>query len=242
MPVVKLHCRKYVFETPNEVNYRRSLLFHLHPAFKKMNRRNKKFSVGKFLKWVLIITLVIAAIEIPIIYFFARPDKPAAATVAVSGEEKVIEQNAPANVSPAAEMPVQAQPIQNSPIEKDTIIEPPVVEKVPEPKAKPDTKKVAMPDIPKLKPERVEKAEWTDATRQQVLSQLNARRDALGGKTKCVKIRQTATSNVSNGFKIAEYLKQNGYFISGRETVSRKVKGAEVSTAGECLVVTIGTF
>lgn len=205
-----------------------------------MNRR-KQFSVGKFLKWAVIVTLVVAAIEIPIIYFFARPTKPATANVEETIQAPPPEQeNTIVTAPPAVEKQVQVQPKQSTSKPKDTTAPPLVI--APIKPAQADTKKAVVPRITPPIADPIAKVEWTETLRQQVLNQLNAHKEALGGNTRCVKIRQTSSSNVNNGFKIAEYLKQNGYFISGRETVSGKVKGALVSNNGGCLVVTIGTF
>ena len=50
------------------------------------------------------------------------------------------------------------------------------------------------------------------------------------------------TSNASNAFQVAEFLKARGFIIGGRLTVSGATKGVKVDAGESCIEVTIGTI
>ncbi len=56
----------------------------------------------------------------------------------------------------------------------------------------------------------------------------------------CIQVRRTDDSNVDNAFAMADYLQKKGYVISGRLTVAEHEQGISVSSAANCIVITIG--
>ena len=218
-----------------------------------MSRGGQSFNIKKVVKWVIIITVIMAAIEIPFVYFyFKKEDKKVA--VQPKPKEPIEEKNEVIVNQPSLETPptIVAQDLSKQEVEpkkittvsKDTAVQKPAPFEVKEQKIIVPAPVVKKPDtLPSstLKPV-VEKKTLTSAQMQDVVDRLNSKRSESGSKMKCVKIRQTASSNVSNGFKIADVLKSNGYIISGRETVSSKVKGILVSGGSDCLLVTVGSL
>lgn len=80
------------------------------------------------------------------------------------------------------------------------------------------------------------------ADMRNILSQIKASQAKANSQSHCVQIQKSAGSNVTNAFKLAEYLQQNGFIISGRETVSAKVEGIKIDVSGACVKVTVGTY
>ncbi|WP_207495696.1 hypothetical protein [Aridibaculum aurantiacum] len=218
-----------------------------------MNSRKNTFSVAKFLKIAAVVTLIIAAIEIPIIYFYFSKKNDtdtagiAATTIATAKvdtlqskfeQQKTVVTEAPAqDIKPQQQVEVSATnaPVTSAPLPVVAEVKP-ALQPVKADTAKPASKA----EQPVEKP--VKKVQLTEERMQQVLSQLNAQREKSALAGKCVKIRQTANSNVQDGFKIAGFLKSNGYIISGRETVSKTIKGIAVTAGADCMAVTIGSL
>ena len=181
----------------------------------------------------MIVTLIIAAIEIPVIYFLAKKDDPAdagtSAAKVLDKETTKEEKRAPITTLPPGQMEQPAQvntpPVAVQQQVKDT--------QLPAKKEEP----VAPPVVRETAPA---KTQWTEERREEVLQKLNSYRDGLERDVHCVKVRQTANSNVADGFSIAGYLKQHGFIITGRETINKQVRGIEVTGSGDCLAVTIG--
>jgi type IV secretory pathway VirB10-like protein len=221
-----------------------------------LNMNEKKhFSVSKFLKRAAIVTLILAAIEIPFIYFyFNKNEQPAEKAEVVSSQtephteqtlikdlqpptERIVVTDSQVNVTPIDTVKVQAivsEPMvkKETPVEKklDTI--------------KPQAKKEVISEKKLVSEKAVatEKIDLSVEVMNKAVERLNAQREKAGHVSKCVKIRQTASSNVNNGFKIAEQLRANGYIISGRETIQGVVKGITVQANKDCMVVTVGSL
>lgn len=75
-----------------------------------------------------------------------------------------------------------------------------------------------------------------------IFRELSAKKLENNNKINCAKIIASAGSNVSNPFAVANYLKDKGFIISGRETTKEKVEGIRIISKGECFVVTIGNL
>ena len=82
----------------------------------------------------------------------------------------------------------------------------------------------------------------SDAQMTEIMNGLLAEKARLSMTSKCVKVRKTNDSNVENAFAIVNQLKSKGFIISGREVTGKPVKRYTISSTGDCLVVTIGTF
>jgi hypothetical protein len=221
------------------------------PAMKK---DQASFSLKAFAQRALMVTAIIALVEIPVVYFYASSkNKPVSSSSAAAKEEKPAEvkqdapqspvvANAPASITSldtvtvAVTQPMK-QPI-NAPITRDTstiVVSKKrtdattrnlVVNKI-------DTAQVLQPTARQL---------LTDDRMTQIADALDARRLGANMTAKCVKIRKARTSNVTNPFAIADYLRKKGYIISGREDVSQTQQGFGIATNGDCLVVTIGSY
>ena len=97
----------------------------------------------------------------------------------------------------------------------------------------------AIRDTSKVKP--VEK-ELTQLKMQSILENVRTQKIKFNITSNCIQIRKTNSSNVKNAFKIAEYLKKNGFIIGGRLTVDGNVQGVKVKMDANCIELTIGTL
>ena len=75
-----------------------------------------------------------------------------------------------------------------------------------------------------------------------VLNQIKIENKRTGNNTKRVQILKARTSNISNAFKLADFLKSYGYVISGREKISTDINGININSINNCIFVTIGTL
>jgi hypothetical protein len=233
-----------------------------------MKGKTQNFSLKKFMVRVALVTLILAAIEVPIIYFYAaKKSKPEDAANSVNQNTAVIKDTpkpAENNIAAIAEEPkkdtieapkeIVQEELPKTIITTDTIPAKQAVVEVKKPpvkiieQKKIDTAKLKLVKVepkpvkteatPELKVEK----ELTGEKMMEIMNDLNAERIKLNKTSRCVKIRKTATSNVSNAFKIVDYLKAKGFIISGREESSKKQHGITIDGSGDCFVVTIGSM
>ncbi len=91
--------------------------------------------------------------------------------------------------------------------------------------------------------EETEKAERvSDEQMAQILNDINTEKAQLSTASKCVTVRIVNSRNADNGFKIANYLRRNGFVISGREVVKGTQKGIQIDAAGPCIKLVIGNL
>ena len=218
-----------------------------------MSRGGQLLNVQKVVKWVIVITIIIAVVEIPFVYFYFKKEDNKT-VVQQETVQTIEEKNIPGNHQTSPETPQNiiaenlskpiVEPIKmatisiDTPKQKAALV---VVKEREKTKPAPSVKKLDTARNFTTKPLVVKKT-LSSTQMQEVVDQLNAKRAQSGSKMKCVKIRQTAGSNVINGFEIAGVLKSNGYIISGRETVNGIVSGILVSEGSECLLVTVGSL
>jgi predicted RecB family endonuclease len=76
----------------------------------------------------------------------------------------------------------------------------------------------------------------------EILNELKMEKAYAPNSAKCVSIRIVSSSNAENGYKIAKFLRANGYVISGREVVKGNQDGIKITTVGPCIKLAIGTL
>jgi hypothetical protein len=212
--------------------------------FPAMKKEQASFSLKAFAQRALVVTAIVALVEIPVVYFYASSkNTPKSSRSAAAKEEKAAEvkndapqspvvANAPTSVTTmdtvkAAVTQPMKQPI-NAPItkdsstiavskkRKDTTTKNVVVGKI-------DTEKALQQTVKQL---------LTDDRMELIAEALNTQRLSSNIAGKCVKIRKASNSNVTNPFAIADYLRKKGYIISGREEVAQSQQGFGVATNG----------
>ena len=76
----------------------------------------------------------------------------------------------------------------------------------------------------------------------EVLEQVRAEKQKAGGNTNCVQIMKSTSSNISNAFKLADFLKGYGFVISGRGKIPASSNGITVDSMNNCITITVGTL
>lgn len=232
-------------------------------------RGKNKFNLKLFIKRALVITLVLALVEVLVIFFISRKNKNVAvaktnekpltkdttkttnesvstgynsAQVADSGRSlhqseakseelgqvstastagslapKNTTEPAVRNESPAAEQKAE------EPVAKSTDTAAGTAQKSIIKKPKPPVT---------LSPQYINK----------IVNAVKAEKSKHADVSNCVQVRKASGSNVDNAFKIAEYLKSNGFIISGRMTIPSNQKGIRINTSGSCISVTVGSI
>jgi curved DNA-binding protein CbpA len=84
--------------------------------------------------------------------------------------------------------------------------------------------------------------ELTEQQMQQTLSKISALKGSGNGRFNSIQVIKTNTSNVTNAFSIATYLRNNGFTITGREITYTKREGINIETSGGSIKVIIGTL
>lgn len=100
----------------------------------------------------------------------------------------------------------------------------------------------ATPRISKHKKDKTLHKELTNGEMVQVLNNIKAEKQRLGSNSNCVQIIKTETSNVQNAFMLANFLKDYGYVISGREKIPTNSNGINIDVQNNCIMITIGTL
>ena len=78
---------------------------------------------------------------------------------------------------------------------------------------------------------------------RQIFIRLNRAKANYNIYSNCVQIfTAEAGNNRRAALQVETFLKSHHYTIAGRETVSKKVKGIQITPAGGCIRVTVGSF
>ena len=78
---------------------------------------------------------------------------------------------------------------------------------------------------------------------QQLIDAINTAREENDIYSNCVQIYTTRQAeNTKLISQIEAFLKSQQFSIAGREIVSKKVKGIQISPTANCIRVTLGTF
>ncbi|MCW3105752.1 MAG: heat shock protein DnaJ domain protein [Segetibacter sp.] len=93
-----------------------------------------------------------------------------------------------------------------------------------------------------LNNEKVLEKQLTNAQMIQVLNDIKAEKEKHGNNSNCVQIIKTESSNIQNAFKLANFLRSNGFIISGREKIPASSNGINIDAKYNCIRVTIGTM
>ena len=209
----------------------------------------KVFKLSRFIKNAVLVTIILAVVEVVVIYFVMNKKhvkKQVAATTIIT-EPKI--QTAPiildTIISALADTNTHYQPPDTKatpnptiidtpkiivPVKKDTIATQPTVTSLVT-KTSVDTAKI-LPEAKLLSAGKM----------KSIMESIKKQKSKLNISSNCIQIRKTNASNVTNAFKIAEYLKKNGFIIGGRLTVGGNVKGYKVNMNESCIELTIGTM
>jgi hypothetical protein len=217
-----------------------------------MKAKRQDFNLKKFIVRAAWVTLILAAIEIPLIYMYAiKKNKPSESTTITNTDTQTkppIIVESKKDTVPEVPNEVVKEELPKTIITADTvhIVEP--AAEVKKPVAKPLVEKkidTIKPKVIKVEPKRLEapiEKELSEEKMTEVMNDLNAERIRLNKTTRCIKIRKTTTSNVSNAFKIVDFLKAKGFVISGREETSKSQRGVTIDATGDCFTITIGSL
>lgn len=217
-----------------------------------MNRNKKPGRTFTILKKVLSITAILAFIEIIIlvVIHFKNTNR---VVVNIEEKPKEIPKEIPKQIPAealidtgkvvAVDLPkaIAENNHPDSTAEKDTVeIRKPVA-------IQPVTaKKNVLKDtavIHEAKPKEIETVTQVSEEKMvQILNELRMEKMQANNPAKCVTIQIVNNSNAENGYKIANYLRQNGYVISGREVVRGTQKGIQIDAAGPCIKLAIGSL
>ncbi|GEO08554.1 hypothetical protein [Segetibacter aerophilus] len=88
----------------------------------------------------------------------------------------------------------------------------------------------------------VEVKEVSDEKMLEILTEIRQEKTESGIAVKCVSIQIVNRINADNGHKIAKFLRENGYVISGREVVKGTQNGIKLTSVGPCLKLSIGAL
>ena len=202
-----------------------------------MRSNKQQFSWAKLIKRVVVVTLVLALIEVIIIYFIMsdkkeEPVSKQATQIKTEQPAEIKNDSIVATLPPAQPTPAITE--EAKPIETET----PVTTTDTIAKVLPPEKKK---EEPVKKPPLVEKVVEKNLSQQEMTNIVDKVNAAKGSKdTKCIQIRKSKNSNVKNAFDVGNYLKAKGYIISGREITSSNNNGVVVDASGACIKLTIG--
>lgn len=211
-------------------------------------KETKVFNLSRFIKKAVLVTLILAFIEVVIIYlvmYKKQEKKPIATTSKISAPKIQTKPTILDTIKPTVADTTSF-------LKKDTllVVKPTIVDT---PKAMVTTKKDTIALLqstlkPTLQPTTdtikiLPVAKQLSASKMQaIMNNIRKQKTKLNISSNCVQVRKTSTSNVTNAFKIAEYLKKNGFIIGGRLTVGGNVKGFKVNMNQSCIELTIGTM
>ena len=82
----------------------------------------------------------------------------------------------------------------------------------------------------------------TRSKMMQVLHQIAAAKRRNHNKLNCVQVRKTVSSNVVNALAMADFLQSKGFIISGRMTIAGEQPGISINAKSGCIVVTVGSL
>lgn len=108
---------------------------------------------------------------------------------------------------------------------------------------KPRQKKVsAEPGAKRPEGKQLNYVELTNLRMAEILADINTAKQKVGSGSNCVQILKSTKSNITNAFALAEYLRNSGYVISGREKIDNKISGIRIDATFKCIKVIVGTL
>jgi hypothetical protein len=220
-----------------------------------MNSYKKPSRTRSIVRKAVLITAILAFIEV-IILLVIHYRKPGDAAVSQKEEPQQTPpetKETPKPLARAAHVKDDPKPAQNNTLQR---VKPATVAESPVKKVLKDTARLpAIKDklVPKIAANKVVKDSAvaidkstaqpvTDDEMFNILNQIRLEKVQSNTSSNCVQVRIVNSSNAGNGSKIANYLRKNGYVISGREVVQGNQKGIEVKGGGPCIKLTIGTL
>lgn len=213
----------------------------------------QKFSIKKFIKRAVLITLVLALVEVFIIFFFMAgknensfdfltktKKEPQPDNIDRLREvDQVAKKTATYTVAPKYSSARKDTALINPPNDENTNSQKPLETVI-------STNRTPInPPTDSLPPKLINTAQTKLLTRSNMISIVNrikAEKKRTNNTYNCVQVKKTATSNVANAFKIAEYLKSKGFTIAGRMIVGGHQNGISVNAGSGCICVTIGSL
>jgi len=201
----------------------------LRPILAHNQQRKGTFKMSRLVKRAIWITVILALAEIIVLVFMHYADKQKTTVVELKQPTEIQQQT----IKDSAVVPVPAENKVAVNTVKPTADTP----------AKPAqllTDTIAKTGVSSKKDKTVKQV--TSRQMVQILNDIRLAKLHANVQSKCVQIRVTGSSNVENAFKIAAYLKQNGYTMAGRETIAGNVKGIQIVATTPCIKLTIGTL
>ena len=223
-----------------------------------MNRNKKPGRTAKIVRRALVITAILAFIEIIILVVIhykdtgnalvKTKDKPAEFELTkqqdIQQKKTTIGQGVKSNTSSVVLQPTKVLPENRSlasTTKKDTnYLKQNVAEQMITGSEKHLQDTAILPGSHRREIETVKKI--SDSEMFQILNDVRIEKMQANNWTKCVTIKIVNNSNAKNGSKIANYLRKNGYSISGREVINGTLRGIQINATGACIQLTIGTL
>jgi hypothetical protein len=205
-----------------------------------MNRNKTPGRTAMIFKKALIITAILAFVEVVIlvVLHFKKTDKPVVKTQ--EKPKEIARQPAKDTSKVVVSHLPEPIPVKELVAQKDTteIIKPlakktqPVVQKLKDSAVVKVTKPKESKSVKPVSEERM----------FEILNEVRMVKMQANNPAKCVSIRIVSSTNAENGSRIANYLRKNGYVISGREVVAGTQKGIQVDASGPCIKLAIGAL
>ncbi|HEX8460569.1 MAG TPA: hypothetical protein VF623_04040 [Segetibacter sp.] len=209
-------------------------------------RRRKDYTLGRILKIVALVTAALALIEVAILFFLHSPGKTAVKQTAVLLEKsKSLSAKSPTQIPPKAIKTTDTPKVTDEEPIAIAVSEPmPVVSAATKPKViKPESRVI---DTSKknvfARLEKDTEMVLSQQDMEEILANVKLEKTRANNFSNCIQVRKTNSSNVSNAFKVADFLRTKGFSISGRMTVATRQKGVAINTEGSCITVTIGSM
>ena len=213
----------------------------------------QKFSFKRFIKRAVLITLLLALVEVFIIFFFMAgknessfdfltktKKEPQSDNIDRLREaDQVVKKTATYTVAPKDSLVRNDTALINPPNKEKAKTEIPVEAVIPTNQTPIISPTDSLPSKPV---NAVQTKLLTRANMISIVNRIKAEKRRTNNTYNCVQVKKTATSNVTNAFKIAEYLKSKGFTIAGRMIVSGHQDGINVNAGNGCISVTIGSL
>ncbi len=208
-----------------------------------MNPYRKESKTGMIVKRVILVTFVLAVIEVMILFVIHKRNTPETAlnkpnenTGQLPTEKKDTFKGLAKNMVQSTLPQVIKKDIV---VKKDTTAATKPVSKTSSSVNQELQAVNAVSDENKRKDAKVVKP--VDSNKMfQILNEVRLEKLQANNPTKCISIQIINNSNAENGFMIANYLRNNGYVISGREVVAGSQKGIQVDATGTCIKLSVG--
>lgn len=215
-----------------------------------------RFNLRKFIKVAVVVTLILAVVEVAVIFILSdKKDKAALRRIADSTKnhnrnsavDSSKPQEAASTGSSYGATPATSSYAQDTTAnQKSDVVSTPEIpatsyNSTPPPivntsKADTTVKHIAKPVV------KAPLKQLSSADMQQVLDKVNAERTRNGITAKCVQLRKAKNCNVNNAFKAAAFLQNYGFTIAGRFSTPTTQTGIDAYAEGDCVVVTIGSM